>query len=219
MGAGIAQVAAQAGHTVRLFDARDGAAAGGLRQARQRRSTAWSPRASSTPTQAKATVARIRAGDRLDDAAGVGLVVEAIVENAEAKRGPVPRARGHRSTRDCVLASNTSSISVTALANGLKAPGRFVGMHFFNPVPLMKLVEVVSGLETDAGGGAGDLRAQPALGQDAGACALDAGLHRQPHRPPVLRRDAGAAARARSPSRRCSTRACAAAAFAWGRAS
>jgi hypothetical protein len=118
-----------------------------------------------------------------------------------------------------VLASNTSSISITALANGLKRPGRLVGMHFFNPVPLMKLVEVVSGPADRRRRRRGDLRAEPALGQDAGARALDAGLHRQPHRPAVLRRGARAAARAARRRRRRSTRACAARAFAWGRAS
>ena len=147
MGAGIAQVAAQAGHTVRLFDAREGAAA-----------AAWAKLAQALDglvakgkldaDEAKAAVARIRAVDRLDDAAGAGLVVEAIIENADAKRS-LFRELEAKVDAACILASNTSSISVTALANGLKAPGRFVGMHFFNPVPLMKLVEVVSGLETD----------------------------------------------------------------------
>ncbi len=76
-------------------------------------------------------------------------MIEAIVENAEVKRGLFRELEAVIGA-DCILASNTSSISITALANGLKAPGRFVGMHFFNPVPLMKLVEVVSGLQTDA---------------------------------------------------------------------
>jgi 3-hydroxybutyryl-CoA dehydrogenase len=98
--------------------------------------------------EAKAAIARIRPVERLDDAAGVGLVVEAIIENADAKRALFRELEAKVDER-CILASNTSSISVTALANGLKAPRRFVGMHFFNPVPLMKLVEVVSGLETD----------------------------------------------------------------------
>ena len=147
MGAGIAQVAAQAGHTVRLFDAREGAAAAACAKLEQALEGLVA-KGKLDAEQAKATAARIRAVDRLDDAAGAGLVVEAIIENAEAKRALFRELEAKVDVR-CVLASNTSSISVTALANGLKAPGRFVGMHFFNPVPLMKLVEVVSGLETE----------------------------------------------------------------------
>jgi 3-hydroxybutyryl-CoA dehydrogenase len=71
-----------------------------------------------------------------------------IVENAEAKRGLFRELESIVGDA-CILASNTSSISITALGNGLKRPGRLVGMHFFNPVPLMKLVEVVSGLATE----------------------------------------------------------------------
>jgi 3-hydroxybutyryl-CoA dehydrogenase len=147
MGAGIAQVAAQAGHTVRLFDAREGAAAGACAKLEQSLEGLVA-KGKLDADEAKAALARIRAVERLDDAAGAGLVVEAIIENADAKRA-LFRELETKVDERCILASNTSSISVTALANGLKAPGRFVGMHFFNPVPLMKLVEVVSGLETD----------------------------------------------------------------------
>jgi 3-hydroxybutyryl-CoA dehydrogenase len=148
MGAGIAQVAAQAGHTVRVFDAREGAAAAAC----ARLATTLDGLAAKgklDPEEAQRIAARIAAAASLDDAAGAGLVVEAIVENAEAKRA-LFRDLEAIVGEQCVLASNTSSISITALANGLKLPGRFVGMHFFNPVPLMKLVEVVSGLQTDA---------------------------------------------------------------------
>src|SRR4249919_49135 len=147
MGAGIAQVAAQAGHTVRLFDAREGAAAAACAKLEQALEGLVA-KGKLDAELAKAAVARIRPVDRLDDAAGAGLVVEAIIENADAKRALFRELEAKVDER-CVLASNTSSISVTALANGLKTPGRFVGMHFFNPVPLMKLVEVVSGLETE----------------------------------------------------------------------
>ena len=147
MGAGIAQVAAQAGHTVRLFDARDGAAAAACAKL-DLALEGLVGKGKLDADEAKAIIARIRPAGRLEDAAGAGLVVEAIIENAEAKRALFRDLEAKVDER-CVLASNTSSISVTALANGLKAPGRFVGMHFFNPVPLMKLVEVVSGLQTD----------------------------------------------------------------------
>ncbi len=148
MGAGIAQVAAQAGHPVMLFDAREGAAA----QARDKLATTLEGLAAKgklAPEAASAAMDRIAVAGSLDDAANASLVVEAIVENAEAKRSLFRQLEAVVAA-DCVLASNTSSISVTALANGLKRPGRFVGMHFFNPVPLMKLVEVVSGLQTNS---------------------------------------------------------------------
>jgi 3-hydroxybutyryl-CoA dehydrogenase len=146
MGAGIAQVAAQAGHPVQLFDMREGAA------------TAAKAKLASTldglvakgklaADAAANTLARITPITAMAEAAQAGLVVEAIVEDLGAKRSLFQQLEGIVG-ESCVLATNTSSISVTAIANGLKTPGRLVGMHFFNPVPLMKLVEVVSGLQT-----------------------------------------------------------------------
>ena len=148
MGAGIAQVAAQAGHSVLLFDTRDGAAA----QAKDKLTQTLEGLAAKGKLSAEAvaqTLSRIITIAALEEAADVGLVVEAIVEKLDAKRGLFQQLEAIVAA-DCVLASNTSSISVTAIANGLQHPQRLVGMHFFNPVPLMKLVEVVSGLQTDA---------------------------------------------------------------------
>jgi 3-hydroxybutyryl-CoA dehydrogenase len=147
MGAGIAQVAAQAGHAVMLFDARDGAA----RDAKTKLAATFDglvAKGKLAADAAQATLARIKPLSKIDGAASVGLVVEAIVENLETKRVLFKQLEAIVGT-DCVLATNTSSISVTAIANGLRHPGRLVGMHFFNPVPLMKLVEVVSGLHTE----------------------------------------------------------------------
>jgi 3-hydroxybutyryl-CoA dehydrogenase len=147
MGTGIAQVAAQAGHPVLLFDARDGAAA----QAKARLGAtldALVGKGRLGADAAQATLARIEPIATLEAARGVRLVVEAIVEDLELKRALLRQLEAVVAT-DCVLATNTSSISVTALANGMAHPGRLVGMHFFNPVPLMKLVEVVSGLRTE----------------------------------------------------------------------
>jgi 3-hydroxybutyryl-CoA dehydrogenase len=146
MGAGIAQVAAQAGHAVRLFDTREGAAA----QAIARLAATLDGLAAKgrlTPEAVRATLERLRPAASIDDARDAGLVIEAIVENLDVKR-TLFKALEAVVEVGCVLATNTSSISVTALANGLQHPGRLVGMHFFNPVPLMKLVEVVSGLST-----------------------------------------------------------------------
>ena len=148
MGAGIAQVAAFAGHAVFLHDARDGAAA----QAKAQLAATFDSLVAKGRLEADAAtaaLARITPIDTLDDAAGAALVVEAIVEDLAAKRTLFARLEGIVGA-GCVLATNTSSISVTAIARGLQQPGRLVGMHFFNPVPLMKLVEVVSGLATDA---------------------------------------------------------------------
>ncbi len=149
MGAGIAQVAAQAGHRVMLFDTREGAAAA-ARDKLGQTLQGLVAKGKLGAGDAEAALARIAPVARLEDAADAGLVVEAIVENLEVKRALLRQLEACVSL-EAVLASNTSSISITALANGLQAPGRVVGMHFFNPVPLMKLVEVVSGLQTEAG--------------------------------------------------------------------
>ena len=146
MGAGIAQVAAAAGHRVMLFDTRDGAAA----SARERLAATLDglvAKGKLAAGQAQATLARIESIAVLQQAGGARLVVEAIVEDLAAKR-TLLRQLETVVDADAVLATNTSSISVTALAAGLAQPRRLVGMHFFNPVPLMKLVEVVSGLHT-----------------------------------------------------------------------
>ena len=148
MGAGIAQVAAQAGHPVQLFDARDGAA-DGARAKLASTLDGLAAKGKLDSAEAGAIAGRIASAASLDAAARAGVVVEAIVENLDAKRAlfrDLEAVVGERT----ILASNTSSISITALAKDLKLPGRLVGMHFFNPVPLMKLVEVVSGLATDA---------------------------------------------------------------------
>ena len=148
MGTGIAQVAAQAGHPVRLFDARDGAA----ESARSKLASTLDGLAAKgkiAPDEASAVAARVASASSLAEAASAGIVIEAIVEELEAKRA-LFRDLEQIVGEGTILASNTSSISITALAKGLGVPGRLVGMHFFNPVPLMKLVEVVSGLATDA---------------------------------------------------------------------
>lgn len=147
MGAGIAQVAAAAGHPVRLMDARAGAAA----EARQKIGTALESLVAKgriSTQEREALLDRIRPVDQLAQLSECALVIEVIVENLQAKQSLLRDVEAQVS-REAIIASNTSSISVTALANGMQYPERLVGMHFFNPVPLMKLVEVVSGAETD----------------------------------------------------------------------
>ena len=99
---------------------------------------------------ADAAVARIATVVTLADVCVAQLVVEAIVEDLAAKRELFQRIE-NVVTPDCILASNTSSLSITALAAGMRHPGRVVGMHFFNPAPLLPLVEIVSGLATASG--------------------------------------------------------------------
>src|SRR2546426_3576456 len=147
MGAGIVQVAAEAGHRVYLYDARDGAA----RDARDRLKATLEglvTKGKLDAAAAEAAMARIVPAGAMSELADAGIVVEAIVENLGVKQGLLRELEAIVAS-DAVLASNTSSLSITALARELKHPGRLVGMHFFNPVPLMKLVEVVSGLRTD----------------------------------------------------------------------
>jgi 3-hydroxybutyryl-CoA dehydrogenase len=147
MGAGIAQVATQAGHRVLLHDARAGAAA----DAKGKLAKTFDglvAKGRLDPADAAAALARIEPVSAVAALADARLVVEAIVENLDLKRALFAELESLLPD-DAVLATNTSSISVTALGRDLKRPERLVGMHFFNPVPLMKLVEVVSGLRTE----------------------------------------------------------------------
>lgn len=148
MGAGIAQVAAAAGHRVRLFDA-DAAVA---EQAISGIGAAFEQlvsRGKLAAATAQAARARLSLARTIDELADSALVIEAIVEDLGAKRALFRDLEGLVAP-DCLLASNTSSLSITAVAAVLKSPQRMAGLHFFNPAPLMVLVEVVSGLATDA---------------------------------------------------------------------
>lgn len=147
MGRGIAQIAAQAGINVVLFDTRDGAA---LDAARQIGSVLdrLAEKGKLTAEAVRETKGRLRVARTLGDFAGCQVVVEAIVEDLDAKQGLFAELEAIV-TEDCVLASNTSSLSVTSIAAKSRRPQRLAGFHFFNPVPLMKIVEVVDGLLTD----------------------------------------------------------------------
>ena len=146
MGSGIAQVAALAGHPVLLYDVDPEAATNALTRLRQTfgKLVAKGKFAQQTASQA---LARIKAIESLQEATTVALVIEAVVEDIGIKRSLFQLLETIVSD-DCILASNTSSISLSALARDLVQPQRLVGMHFFNPVPLMRLVEVVSGVHT-----------------------------------------------------------------------
>jgi len=146
MGRGIAQMAAQAGSIVRLYDSQPEASS----KARDALFIQWDKMADKGRLSA-AQVADLRARtlcvDSLAELATCDLVVEAIVERLDAKTG-LFQALEAVVGADTVLATNTSSLSVTAIAAQLQRPARFAGLHFFNPVPLMKVVEVIAGLRT-----------------------------------------------------------------------
>ncbi|WP_067069248.1 3-hydroxyacyl-CoA dehydrogenase [Roseateles chitosanitabidus] len=148
MGAGIAQVAAQAGHPVQLMDLREGAAAAAIAQI-GKALDGLVTKGRLEAAEREAVMGRLSPAGAVADLRDAALVIEVIVEKLEPKQALL-RELDALLPADALIASNTSSISITALANGMTTPRRLVGMHFFNPVPLMKLVEVVWGAETDA---------------------------------------------------------------------
>jgi 3-hydroxybutyryl-CoA dehydrogenase len=147
MGRGIAQIAAQAGSTVKLFDTQAQAAA----QARAAVLLQWDKlhqKGRLDAARLASQQAALVAATQLSDLADCDLVIEAIVERLDVKQALFAELETILRP-DAVLASNTSSLSITAIAAGLRRPERLAGYHFFNPVPLMKVVEVIAGLKTD----------------------------------------------------------------------
>jgi 3-hydroxybutyryl-CoA dehydrogenase len=145
MGAGIAQTFAQAGRKVLMHDIRGGAveqALAGIARSLEKLAS----KGRMTPEQAQAARGLLGEG-AISDAGHADLVVEAIIEDVPAKRNLYIELDA-LAAPDVIFASNTSSISITELATASRRPDRFIGMHFFNPVPLMPLVEVVVGLQT-----------------------------------------------------------------------
>lgn len=146
MGAGIAQVAAMAGHEVLLYDTRTGAARAaieGITKVLYR----LVEKEILDARQAQGGIAKLKVANSLKDMAHCGLVIEAIVEKLEIKVGLFQELEQIVDT-NCILATNTSSIPVTAIGAHLHHSARLGGMHFFNPAPRMPLVEIISGLDT-----------------------------------------------------------------------
>ena len=147
MGTGIAQVAATQGHHVYLYDAypqqleksRAGLESILARQVEKERMS---------QDEVDGILGRIEFVDNITNFGECGFVIEAIVEDIDIKKDTFARLEGIVS-KDCVLASNTSSLSIAAISSALKRPERFLGVHFFNPAPLMKLVEVIPGIGTE----------------------------------------------------------------------
>jgi 3-hydroxybutyryl-CoA dehydrogenase len=146
MGNGIAQVAAQAGLDVVMVDVAPPALEKGV-AAIEKSLERLVGKGKLAAAEAQATRARIRTASTLDALRGAGLVVEAVVEKHDVKRGvltDLDRLLGP----EAILATNTSSISITRLAAATRRPDKVIGMHFMNPVPVMQLVEIIRGLAT-----------------------------------------------------------------------
>lgn len=147
MGRGIAQIAAQAGLRVKLFDTNPAA----LDSARDALTSTWTMLASKgkmTNEQAHEALGKLYLIDEIKDLSDCDLVIEAIIERLDIKQ-PFFKQLETVVAPDCILVSNTSSLSITAIAAVCARPERVAGYHFFNPVPLMKVVEVIDGLRTD----------------------------------------------------------------------
>ena len=147
MGAGIAQVACLGGFDAALHDPIPDALERGTEQLRAALGKG-AERGRWSDAEAKAAEARLRPSPSLEDLAACDLLIEAAPEDLELKRGLFARL-AEVCGQEAILATNTSSLSVTAIAAGVPEPGRVVGMHFFNPPALMKLVEVVAGEDSD----------------------------------------------------------------------
>ena len=147
MGNGIAHVAALAGCDVVMLDAKPEAVRAALATIGKNLDRQVSKGTIESGAR-EAAFARIKAADGYADLASCDIVIEAATEREEIKRTIFAAAIEHVRA-DCILATNTSSISITRMASATDRPARFIGMHFFNPVPLMKLVEIVRGIATD----------------------------------------------------------------------
>ena len=147
MGGGIAQVLVEAGWEVLLYDTQDASLENGIARVRG----VWDKlveKGKINDAQRSAYNKQLSAAYVLREAAEVSLVIEAIYENLDAKRS-VFTTLDDLVREDCILATNTSSLSVSSIAAGVKHPERLIGLHFFNPAPLMPLVEIVPGIATD----------------------------------------------------------------------
>ena len=144
MGAGIAQLGCLAGARTLLHDPVGEALDRGVEQIR-RHLERGAARGRWSQADAEAAAQRLQPAPALEDLAPCGLVVEAAPERLELKRELFSKLSTEIVSEECVLASNTSSLLVTAIATAAQRPERVVGMHFFNPAPLMALLEVVAG--------------------------------------------------------------------------
>jgi 3-hydroxybutyryl-CoA dehydrogenase len=148
MGAGIAQLAAKCGCVVHLIDVNGDVLAGGI-EAIAKRFARSVEKGRMSETDRDATMRRIKPADAIGDLGGVELAIEAVVENMDVKHKVFAQLE-NATPKSAILASNTSSLSVSKIAESVSDPSRVVGMHFFNPAPVMPLVEVIAGAESSA---------------------------------------------------------------------
>lgn len=146
MGSGIAQVAASFGHQVVLFDSNIAVvdkALDGMSKSLDK----LVEKGKMSAEDKNALMGRIKRSDNMEDYAGCGLIIEAIIENLEIKKTVFSKLESIVG-EDCILASNTSSLSIASIAAACKKSERVIGIHFFNPAPLMKLVEIIPAVQT-----------------------------------------------------------------------
>lgn len=146
MGSGIGQVAAMAGHEVFIYDSYTPSVVK-ARDSIMQSLNKLSAKGKLNDQDAKAVFGRIYFIENPESISECGLVIEAIIENEEEKKN-LFRSMEVVVDQDAIIASNTSSLSVSGLANSLKNPERFIGIHFFNPAVMMKLVEIIPALQT-----------------------------------------------------------------------
>ncbi|UXH41929.1 3-hydroxybutyryl-CoA dehydrogenase [Pseudomonas promysalinigenes] len=146
MGNGIAQVCAVAGYEVLLVDVSDAALERGMSTLSKNLGRQVS-KATLSAEHAEAAKARIRTSTDYSQLGAAQLVIEAATENLQLKQRILEQVAANVAS-DCLIATNTSSLSVTQLAASIEHPQRFIGVHFFNPVPMMALVEIIRGLQT-----------------------------------------------------------------------
>jgi 3-hydroxybutyryl-CoA dehydrogenase len=146
MGAGIAQVAAQAGYTVLLNDIKEEFVSRGIKGI-EKNLTRSVEKGKLTQEEKDLILARLKPSTSLEDAAEADLVIEAAVENMKIK-AEIFKTLDQVCPEHTILASNTSSLPITEIAACTERPEKVIGMHFMNPVPVMKLVEVIRGLAT-----------------------------------------------------------------------
>ncbi len=146
MGNGIAQVSALSGHDVVMRDIEDRFLENGMNAIKKSLSKGVE-KGKLAQEQADEALSRIRTTLNVEDLKDVDLVIEAVIENVDLKKS-VFRELDELVRDDVIFATNTSSISITELGAATKRPDKFIGMHFMNPVPIMKLIEIIRGMET-----------------------------------------------------------------------
>jgi 3-hydroxybutyryl-CoA dehydrogenase len=146
MGNGIAQVAAQTGYEVVMRDIEDRFVENGLRTI-EKFLVKSVEKGKMTEDQKRGVLGRIKGTTRMEDLAGVDFVIEAVFEDLDLKKN-IFKQLDELTRSHVILTTNTSSMSVTEIAMSTKRPERVAGMHFFNPAPLMRLVEVIRGYDT-----------------------------------------------------------------------